>query len=533
MVSASAGLRIALVVVLAACALLPTSGLGAQGLAGGMIVASSSEAVGFHPYKTTDTASGAYQHLVYTGGLLERDPQNVERFVGNLAERWEVSADRLTYTFTLRPDLQWSDGQPLTAFDFAWTYQQASRPENGWPYAANLEPIVSYAATDARTIVVRLAEAVAVGLEQADPITPLPKHVWEHLDWNDLNRNPEILAPSVGSGPFLLSERLPLRYTVFVPNPRYFKGRPKLTHYTVMIAPPGQSGYSLLRSGVVDRASPEPADYALATRLEGITVYDWWPATGNWTYISFNMRQPVVQDVRVRQALAHAMNREAIIEQVLHGLARPVYSTFGPSCWCYNPDVPRRDFDLARARELLDEAGFRPGPDGIRIRDGQPLRLRLLYGPLSNIVREQIARMARDNFRQIGVDLQVVGMDWGAYLAALKTPPFAWDLNLGGWAATIDPHWMYQIWSEDQIPSLNHGAYRNPAIEELFQQGAREFDQETRRRIYGEIQRILAEDQAYIFLYGSKAYEAVSNRIGGIRPSPQGLGWNIHEWYVK
>ena len=118
-------------------------------------------------------------------------------------------------------------------------------------------------------------------------------------------------------------------------------------------------------------------------------------------------------------------------------------------------------------------------------------------------------------------------------LAALRTPPFAWDMNVGGWSATIDPYWMYQIWSAESIPDLNAGAYQNPAVEALFDQGAHEFDQSQRKAIYGEIQRILAEDQPYIFLYANKAYEGVSNRLGGIVPSPLGLDWNLEQWYVR
>ncbi len=500
----------------------------------GIVVAATSDAVSFHPYKTTDTASGAYQALVYGGSLLERDPENIERIRGAMAESWTISDDRLTYTFTLRPDLVWSDGQPLTSADFKWTFDQASKPENGWPYITNLEEIESYEAPDPRTIVVRLKEPLAVGLEMADAVTPLPKHIWERLDWNDPNKNPEIMKPSVGSGPFLLQEWRRDTSATFVANPHYYKGRPKLDTYTIRIAGDPRIAFEWLRTGEVDAFTPQPDDYEQAKRLSHVTVYEWWPATGNWSYIGFNLRQPILQDVRVRQALAYAVDRQALIERVMQGLARPTYSAYGPSCWCYNPDVPHRDFDLAKARELLDQAGWRPGADGIRVKDGQRLQLRLLYGPNTNKVREKIATIVQDSFRQIGVQVEITGLEWAAYLSALKSPPYTnWDLNVGGWQATIDPHWMYQIWSEDNIPDLNAGAYVNKTVEELFKKGVREFDLAARKQIYGEIQRILAEDQPYIFLYQVKSYEAINNRIGGIKPSPLGLEWNLEEWYIK
>ncbi len=525
--------RALLLLLVVASAWLAPGTRAAQSVRDGIIVATWTDAVSFHPFQTTDTASSHYQNLVFAGGLLERDPHDVERIVGNLAERWEVGTDQVTYTFTLRPDLRWSDGAPLTAFDFQWTYDQVRKPEHAWAYGGNLDAIADYVARDDRTIVVRLRESLAVGLELADAVQPLPRHVWEGLDWTDPARNPEILTPTVGSGPFRLAAWLRGRHAIFVPNDRYFKGRPRLTHYTVIVVDPDESGYQLLREGTVDYASVHPSEYALVRRLNSVTTYEWWPATGSWNYVGFNFRQPLLQDVRVRQALAHAVDRDVLVRHVMYGLAQPIDSTFGPACWCFNPAVPRRDFDLDQARALLDAAGFVPGADGVRLRDGLKLQLRLLYGPLSNGVREEIAEHVRQNLGRIGVEVTVIGLEWEDYLAALRQPPFAWDLHVGGWSGTTEPHWMYQVWSEVGIPALNSGAYRNPRVETLFARGAREFDPAERRAIYGEIQEILAEDQAAIFLFAGASHAAVNNRIGGIRPSPFGIGWNVHEWYVK
>src|SRR5262249_39830492 len=190
-----------------------------------------------------------------------------------------------------------------------------------------------------------------------------------------------------------------------------------------------------------------------------------------------------------------------------------------------DPDVPHRDYDPAKARELLDQAGYRPGPDGIRVKDGRRLQLNLLYGPNSNKVRERIAAIVQQDFKQIGVAGEITGLEWGAYLTALKTPPYTnWDITVAGWSATIDPHWMYQVWSEENIPDLNAGAYRNPELEALFKRGAREFDLAARKKTYQEIQRILTEEQPYIFLFEDKSYTGINNRIGGGKPPPLAVG---------
>jgi peptide/nickel transport system substrate-binding protein len=227
------------------------------------------------------------------------------------------------------------------------------------------------------------------------------------------------------------------------------------------------------------------------------------------------------------------MDRQLIIDRIQYGLARPTYSAFTPACWCYNPDVPHYNYDLARARELLAEAGWRPGPDGVVTKDGQRLRLRMLYGPNNSKVRERIATVAQEEFRKLGVEVEVQGLEWAAFLQAVKNPPFDWDMTVLGWSSTVDPHWMYQIWSEQSIPALNAGAYVNKQIEELFRQGAREFDVDRRKRHYQQIQKILSDEVPYVFLTMNMAYTGVSNRIGGIEVSPLGIGYNIEQWYVK
>jgi peptide/nickel transport system substrate-binding protein len=500
---------------------------------GSMTLAATVDAVSFHPYKTTDTASSAYQRLVYAGGLLQRNPQNIDTFDGALAESWTLSEDKLTYTFHLRPDIRWSDGHPITAEDFRWTFEQARVPENAYPYVSNFEPIVAYEAPDPRTLTVTLKEPLAVGLENADAIVPLPKHIWERLDWNDPGRNPEIMAPTVGSGPFKLKEWQRDSHATFVANELYVKGRPKLDAYTIQIVGTATVAYEKMRAGEVDQASFPPEYYEQAKRLDNVTVYDWWPAATNWSYLGFNLRKPYLQDVNVRRALAHTIDRQLIIDKIQYGLAQPTYSTFTPTCWCYNPDVPRYEFNFARARELMAQAGWLPGGDGMLAKDGQRLRLRMLYGPNSSKVRERIATVAQEEFRKLGVEVEVQGLEWAAFLQAVKNPPFDWDMTVLGWASTVDPHWMYQVWTEQSIPALNTVGYVNKRVEDLFRMGAREFDRERRKQAYQEIQKIIAEDEPYIFLTMAKDYVGVNNRIGGIEVSPLGIGYNIEQWYVK
>jgi len=297
--------------------------------------------------------------------------------------------------------------------------------------------------------------------------------------------------------------------------------------------PNQQIAFQKLRAGEVDRASFEPEYYEQAKRLDNVTVYEWWPASAQWSFLGFNLRRPALQDVKVRRALAHAIDRAPIIERIQFNLAQPTYSAFPPTCWCYNPDVPHYDYDPALARQLLAEAGWTPGPDGVLVKDGQRLKLRILYGPNSSKVRERIGTVAQEEFRKIGAEVELQGLEWAAFLDAASSPPFDWDLVVLGWNSTVDPHWSYQIWSESTIPKLNMGAYVNKRVEELYAQGVHEFDLEKRKQIYQEIQQIISDDEPYIFLTVNEAYVGINNRIGGIEVSPLGIDYNIEKWYVK
>ena len=497
-----------------------------------MVAAAASDAVSFHPYLVTDTGSRSYQGMVYAGSLWSYNPYTLEP-EPEAATGWTISDDRRTYTFTLRDDLRWSDGTPITAADYKWTFDQAANPANKYPYISELQLIASYEARDPKTIVVTMKEPLVVGLINANFVTPLPKHIWETLDWSDPSKNPQIMAPTVASGPYLLKEWIKDDHATFVANDRYYDGRPLIDTYTIRIVPSQEIAFQMLKSGEVDYASFTPDNYAEAKRLPNVTVYEWWPAAARWSFLGFNLRRPWLQDVNVRRALSHAIDRDAIAEHVFNGLARPTYSIYTPSSWVYNPNVPKYEHDLTVAKELLDKAGWTPGPGGIRQKDGQHLRLRILYGPNTSKVRERIATIAQQAWGDLGIAVEVQGMEWGSYLSALETEPFDWDAFVLGWSTTLDPHSSTQVWRSDASPSLNMVGYANERVDRLFDEGVREFDREKRKQIYQEIQQMISSEAPYVFLTTDLSYVGINNRVGGIEPTPLGIGHNQERWYIK
>jgi len=495
--------------------------------------ASTADAVSFHPYLTTDTASSSYQGLVYAGGLMRRNPDTLALEPDMAREMPAISEDGRTFTFRLRDDLKWSDGTPLTADDFKWTYDKAMDPANGFPYREQFSFIESYEAPDPLTIRVTVKERFAPALEGVDFVTPLPRHIWANLDWSDPEKNPEIMHPSVASGPFKLKEWVRDQYAIFEANETYHRGKPKIDTYVVRIVPDQTVAFELLKKGEVDTADVGFADYQALKQLDNVNVYEWWPAAGNWSYVGFNLRKPALQDVHLRHALAYAVDRQALIDGVMQGLAQPLYSAYPSTSWAYNPDVPRYDFNLEQAKQELQAAGYEIGSDGLARKDGQPLTLRLLFGPNTSRERERIATILQNNWRQIGVQVEIQGLEWATFLDTIQKPPFDWDLVIGGWASTLDPHWMVQIWSQQGIPELNMVNYVNPQIEDLFKQGAIPFDQAERKPYYDQIQRILAEDSPYIFLFFSKTFTGVNKRVVVNEPKRLGIAYDIQEWYIQ
>jgi len=487
------------------------------------------DAKSFHPYLTTDTVSGAYQGYIYGGGsLIKYDPNTLD-VVGDAAAKFTVSADKKTYTFTLR-DIKWSDGTPMTTGDYLWAYQQAIKPENKYPYLENItSSIASYTATDAKTLVITMQDAFVTGLTDADAITPLPRHIWEKLDWGDPTKNPEINAPTVGNGPWKLKEWKRDDHATFVANDLYWEGRPNIDTLTSRVFGTQALAYQALKSGEVDYSGFQPSDYKEAKTLQNVTVYDWYAANGNWTYLGFNLRRPALKDPLVRKAIAYATDRKGIIDGVVYSLGRPLYSPFPQSSWAFDGSVEHYEFDVNKAQDLFKQAGYTLSGKKLS-KDGQQLTLKMLYSSGSKTA-EGVATVLQQQLGDLGIALNAQSLEFQALLDTLKKEPYDYDLSFGAWSATTEPYYMYQIWSEQSIPQLNSGAYINKQVEDLFTQSHLEFDMGKRKAIFAQIQKLIVNDEPYVFLYEGLSYTGFNKRIGGIPVGKFGP-YDMHKWYV-
>lgn len=493
----------------------------------------ATDAISFHPYQTTDATSRLYQDQVFASGLWLRDPKTLQPIPG-MAERWNISNDGKTYTFALRQDLKWSDGTPLTAHDFVWTFIQADKPENKYPYAEGLTNIASYIAKDDYTLEITLKEATCIALTHVDAITPLPKHIWSKLDWSDPAKNPEIRFPSVVSGPYKVKEWQRGKSITFVRNEAYYRGAPYFDSYTIHIIADPAKQFQALKQGDVDTAPVSPSDFAKARKLDNLKLYEWEPAAPEWDFIGFNLRRPFLKDAPVRQALAYAIPRDAIAAQIFNGLAKPTYSIFAPTTSVFNPDVPRYDYNLDTAKATLQKAGYKLDISGKLVDSAnKPVpKLRILYN-VNNKTRELIGAVAQEQFKKLGLESDLLYADFATYVDYLRKEPFDFDLFILGWRTPIEPYLAYQMWSEASIPQLNLGAYVNKDVETLFNQANHApCDAEARKKIFGQIQKIISTDAPYIFLTYRIGYAFVNKRVIPNEPTPLGIAYFPEQWFV-
>ncbi len=495
----------------------------------------TSDAVSFHRYQTTDTGSSGYQGQVWSGALLRLHEDTLE-YVPHMAESYNISEDNLTFTFNMRQDMKWSDGQPITAHDYEWTYKQITDPVNGWPRLNQYEFITSYKAVDDYTIEIKIGEVYAPALHQvAAFLTPYPKHIWENLDWSDPDKNPEINHPTVVSGPYTVTEWERDQYVIFEANENYwYKGQPNLTKYTIEIVPDQDIAYQKMKAGETDTGPITAENLDEARQLDNLTVYEWWPVASTWFFVGLNMREGFpTHDINVRHALNYAVDKQLLTDEIMLGQAKRICSIYPETSWVYNPDVPCYEYDPEKSIKLFEKAGYTFQDGQMLAENGEQLTLTLLYGPNTSKTFELMSITIQDYLSQVGVKVEIEALEWASFQETRSAEEPTWDMFLGGWRSTIEPHIMFTIWDEDSIPNLNSVAYINKDVEALFDEAGGTFDNEFRKEKYQEIQQIVADEAPYIFLFYKKSWSGQNNRILGIDPKPVGIGWNSLDWYVE
>lgn len=491
-----------------------------------IIVGSIADAKKLLPMMATDSASGDISGLIHNG-LVKYDKDI--KLVGDLAESWEISEDKLVITFHLRHGVMWQDGVPFTAHDCMFTYQKMIDPNVGTPYSQNFLRVKEAKVIDDYTFQVSYEEPYAPALESWG-MGIIPKHILEHEDLNTTKYN----QSPVGTGPYRLKEWKQNEIVILEANDKYFEGRPYIDQYVFRIIPDLATMFLELQAEGIDHMGLTPFQYTRQTDTDffnnNFRKFR-YPSFG-YTYMGYNLNDPKFSDKRVRQALTYAIDREGIIKGVLFGLGQICTGPFPPESWAYNPDVKKYPYDPNRAKMLLSQAGWQDTDgDGILDKDGAGFSFTLATNQ-GNQNRIKCAEIIQQNLKEIGIEVKISVYEWQALLHDFIEQR-RFDAIILGWALSRDPD-LYDIWhsSKTAPQEFNFIFYKNEDVDKLLVDGVKTYDIEERKKVYHRIHEILAEEQPYTFLFVPDALPIIHSRFHGIEKAPLGIWYNFIKWYV-
>ena len=421
-----------------------------------------------------------------------------------LAESWEVP-DPLTYIFHLREDVRFHDGRPLTAHDVRYTFSSLLSGEIPSLKAASFAQVASIEAPDDATVVIRLKEPYASfpwNLTQG-AIGIVPEGAAQEL----------ALAP-IGSGPFRFVSATQDEEVLLERNPDYWAASPYIEGVRFKIVPDATVRALEMRKGSADLLlNSLSADMVEVLRKEESLEVTQQPGT-NYQYLAFNMENEDLT-LPVRQAIAHGIDRQALITHLWRDSVRPANSILPPQHWAYEKDVPAYPYNPERAQELLDLAGLEPGPDGIR--------LHLQMKTSTDQTTRVLAAVLQEQLRQIGIALEIRSFEWATFYGDVLRGRF--DFYSLRWVgANTDPDiFEYCFHSSKQPPAgANRGRYANPEADRLIEQGRSASDLAERSRHYSELQKILNHDLPYIHLWYMENVSLYNRRLTNLELSPTG-----------
>jgi len=439
----------------------------------------------------------------------------------SLAESVNVSDDGLVYTYKIKDDVKFHDGEPLTAEDVVFSYQLYQNTE-AYPwmgdYAYYFETVE---ATDNNEVVITLSEAIPNIDAQLVFLYVLPKHVWESQDGAEFDN-----VAAVGSGPFKMVEYKQNEFVHLAKNPDYFNGTAKVDEVIFQTFENQDALVQAIKTGQVDMVTEMPNTAVAGLREDpNIEVVTGAPFAPEVTDIIFNQvspencpegdglctGHPALQDRNVRLALAQATDKQKIIDVILLGLGTPGTTLIpdGLGFW-YNSGLKDYEYDLETANQTLEDAGYLDTDgDGVReMPDGsRPLTFRLNW-PSDSIDSPRLAELLSEMWGQVGVTLEAQAMDPDALTSAC-CPAFDFDIIIWGWGSDPDPNLLLSVMTTDEVSTgSNETGYSNPEYDELFGQQATELDQNKRKELVWQMQQIAHDDVVYIIPYYSQAVQA-------------------------
>jgi len=472
----------------------------------------------------SDSASHDVANLIYVAPLkYDKDL----KIVPWAAERFEVRDNGKLLRFTLRRGIKWEDGRELTSADVEFTYKLMIDPKTPTAYAEDFKQVKEFRVLDAYTFEVVYDKPFARSLSTW-MAGILPKHVLEKEDIV----NTKYSRKPVGAGSHKLKEWTAGQQIVLSAREEYFEGKPYIDEAVYRIIPDLSTMFLELKAGNLDMMGLTPQQYLFQTKGPewDKTFHKYKYLAFGYTYLGYNLTSPLFSDVRVRQALAHAINKKEIVKGVLLDMGVPTTGPYKPGTWVYNDQIPDYEYDPAKAKALLAQAGWELR-DGVLQKDKKPFAFTILTNQ-GNELRIKTATIIQNRLKEVGIDVKIRTVEWAAFIKEFVDKR-RFDAIILGWSISQDPD-IYDVWHSSKAGAggLNHVSYKSEEADALLEQGRRTLDQTKRKEIYDKFQELLHRDQPYCFLYVPYSLPIIQARVRGVDPAPSGISHNFDKWWI-
>lgn len=516
------------------------------------IQASSADATILNPILSSDSASSGVHGFLFPS-LIGQDAFSGEIVPTELAESWSVSDDGLVWTFNLRQDMMWSDGEQVDANDFKFTYDAIAAEAVETPRKSNVELIESIEVVDDFTLVVTFSEVKCDGLSDLG-LGILPSHLYAE-DFSDIMTSPLNEDPTISAGPLTFNEWIRDDNVSLLRNDSYFKGAPNMDGMIIKTIPDAGARLAQLQTGEIDILGLQPEQLTTAQLNPDLEVYKF--KDDGYSYIGLNLANPanpqpgldeegnkveqephpILSELAVRQAIAHALDYNTIINKVYLGQGYTMAANVVPAVeWAYNSDLEPYAYDTELASSILEEAGWVDSDgDGVREKDGQTLTLSLKTNA-GNTTREDLGALVQDQLNSIGFQINFEAIEFGTLVGELLGQTF--DMVIIGWTGLgTDPNddsfWALRF--DTPGSGFNFVSFSNDRVDELLKAGLSVpgCDPAERAEYYKEIQQIIHDEIPYVFVSGTIGNTGYTKRWQGIDPGPWSFFWNVEKWTLQ
>jgi peptide/nickel transport system substrate-binding protein len=508
---------------------------------GELRIAIQNDPVTLNPLLSANTTEGLLNRLSFDT-LLSVEPDG-KTIVPRLAIKVPttanggISRDGLTITYALRPGVKWQDGAPFTSRDVKFSWQAMMNDANNVNARIGYDDVRAVDTPNDTTVVFHLKAKFApfvntVFAESDDPVCIVPEHILGK--YKDVNRVPFNELP-VGTGPFKVTRWARGDHIELVPNPAYYLGAPKLSKIIVRIIPDENTSINALRTHDIDwMFEPSPNLFNILKALPDTTIH--FVDQPQTLRFYMNLTRPALKDIRVRRAIAYAVDKKSLVDRLTGGSALVAGADQPPFSWAYRANVTTYPPDVAKAKALLAQAGYAPGPDGIMRKNGQPLALELSTNN-SNATRRLVVTQIQAMLHGIGIDASIKNYPGSMFFATLGQGGILtsgkYDLAVAGWVAGIDPddHALYAC-NETPPNGVNYTHYCSPAMDAAQAAALSSYDEAPRKKAYAAIQGLLTTDVPELIIWYSRNPEATNPDFKGFAPNPVNEAWNAYQWEI-